>query len=69
MYYLKLLSVLIVVCFSGVTPILVLALLNDIIDPTACWAKDYANVMPYLSGASVAFGIMIGDKMLKTFVK
>tara|TARA_R100001591_G_C4258992_1_gene159212 strand:+ start:273 stop:482 length:210 start_codon:yes stop_codon:yes gene_type:complete len=69
MYYIKLLSILTVICFSGVTPILILAFLNEVIDPTACWANDHASIMPYLSGASVAFGIMVGDRMLKTFIK
>jgi len=69
MYYIKLLSILTIICLSGIIPILTLALLNEMIDPTACWANDYADVMPYLSGASVAFGIMVGDKMLRTFIK
>ena len=69
MYYLKLLSILGTMALSSVTPVLILATLNGLIEPNACWANDYANVMPYLCGASVAFGILIGDKMLKTFLK
>ena len=69
MYYLKLLSILGTMSLTSVTPILTLATLNNFIEPNACWANDYAGVMPYLCGASVAFGIVVGDKMLRAFLK
>ncbi len=57
------------ICLSSVTPILFLAALNEMIEPTACWGNEHSDAMVYLSAVSVFLGMLIGDKLAESFLR
>ena len=59
MYYIKLSISLALSMISSLTPILTVALANQMLDPNSCWASKYEFAMPYIAVLGVLIGMFV----------
>jgi len=65
MYWIKLFGILSTVMLTSISPMLALMGINEMVAPHTCWAQDYSEIMPFVSGASVVFGVIVAEKLFK----